>query len=373
MNTVDDETGFEERIRVGLASRDPGSAPARLRDRVGAVTSEVRPRGSRIHRFITVARPAVAATLTLAAVLLGVLIVAVVRPGTRGEGFPEPSAGPGGPTSGPDLATVRDPLALSLGWTVFIALLVLLVAWAAVEVYLRTPGAASIRLRRLDRKRARGLVVLALATPILIFGQVVRDDSSLAPGGFFQASLVHLEGMGTTPGTMPGLATGHEAAWYRLISRGTITFVQAVRNAGSWPITLTGTTGADAGFELRLLGVHDPSGPIDVDKMPTYPFAAFELAPGEEREIVVVIHLADCPGNPAPSIEPSPDLSGDYVPQSPYATENFASLGLTYSVLGVAREADVRLFATVVARSPDASVCGTDENWANRSPSPPAP
>ena len=366
MNSVDDDARFEERIRAGLASRDPGPAPVRLRHRVDTVTSVVPARTAPLRRLVGVVRPAVAATLTIAAVLIGVLVVSMVRPLASEPAGPGASI-PAGPIPTADLGTVAAPLALSYGWTVFLGLVALLAAWVAVEFYLSQPSGVGIALGRLRSRRARALVVLALATPIAIFGQLIRTDSSLAPGGMFEASLVHLEGMGTIPGS--ATSPQREAAYYRLISGGTITFVQAVRNDGRFPITVTGSTGADTGFELRLFAVHDPAGPIDVDTTPTYPFAAFQLAPGQEREIVVVVHLAPCPGNPAPSSEPTPDLSSEYVPVEPYAAENFTSLGLTYSVLGFAREVDVPLFATVVARSPSGSVCGTDPSWTIPAPS----
>ena len=372
MSTIDDETRFEERIRDGLASRDPGPAPARLRHRVDAVTTDTSTRGARIDRLVGVLRPAVAATLTLAAILLGVLIVAVVRPSPTSQPGPAPTPEIGGPSPGVDLATVGDPIALPLGWVVFIVLAALLVAWAAVEVYLRTPSGTRVELRRLRRKRARGLIVLVLATPILILSEVVRNDTSLGQGGFFEASLVHLEGMGPT--SHPTTNREVPAAYFRFVTGGTVTFVQAVRNAGGSPITVMGPTGADVGLELRLFAVHDPSGPIDVDTMPTYPFAPFRLAPGEEQEIVVVIHLGWCPGSPAPTSEPSPDLSGDYVPpEEPSSMLTFETLGLTYSVLGFAREVDVPIFVAVVVRSPAGSGCDVDPTWTRLSASPAAP
>jgi hypothetical protein len=368
LSSIDDEARFEERIRGGLASRDPGPAPARLHHRVGALTSTIPARSGLIHRFGGIFRPAVAATMTLAAVLLGVLVVSVIRRASLVPTGPDASPGAGPAV---DLGTVGDPLGLPIGWTVFVALVALLAAWAVAEVYLGTPSGVGMALGRLRRKRARGLLVLVLAAPILILGQVVRFDASLTQGGFFEASLVHLEGMGSIPS---GTSSRDEpAAWFRNVSGGTVVFVQSVRNGGRLPITVTGGTGADFGLELRLFARHDPSGPIDVDIMPTYPFAPFQLAPGEEREIVVAIHLASCPGSPAPSSEPSPDLSGSYVPSPPYASQTFSSVGLAYSVLGFAREVDVPLFAAVAVRSPDGAVCATDPSWANPTASPGGP
>ncbi len=370
MSRIDDETGFDERIRGALTSRDPGPAPARLHHRVGALTSAAPARSGLMHRFGGIFRPAVAATMTLAAVLLGVLVVSVIRRASLVPTSPDVSPGAAQPNPTGGLGAVGDPLALPIGWTVLAALIALLAAWAAVEIYLGTPSAARIELRRLRRKRARGLL-LVLAAPILILGQVVRFDASLTQGGFFEASLVHLEGMGTIPS---GTSSHDEpAAWFRNVSGGTVIFVQSVRNGGRLPITVTGGTGANVALELRLFAVHDPSGPIDVDTMPTYPFAPFQLAPGEEREIVGVIHFATCPGSPVPSSEPSPDLSGNFVPSPPYASQTFLSMGLAYSVLGFAREVDVPLFAAVAVRFPDGSDCGTDPSWANPTASPGGP
>ena len=365
MTSDDDDTRFEDRIRDGLATRDPGPATERLRRRVSAVTVAAPVRGARIRRFVGVVRPAVAATLTLAAVLVGILIVSIVRPPGTATVGPGSSGQPGGTLPGPDLATVGAPLGLSIGWTVLGVLFALLVAWAAVELYVGMPSGARSTPGRFRTQRARGLLVVILAVPILVLGQVIRTDASLAPGGFFEASLVHLEGMGTILS-----ATGQrdQAAYFRYVPSGTVTFVQSVRNDGRLPITVTGVTGADMGFELRLWAAHDPSGPLDVDTMPNYPFAPFQLTPGAEREIVVIVHFAPCPGIDVPSPEPSPDLSGDYVPAAPFSTENFSSLGLTYSVLGFAREVEVPLFATVAARSPTTFICGTDPAWTIPAP-----
>jgi hypothetical protein len=235
-----------------------------------------------------------------------------------------------------------------------------------VELYLGMPSATRSAPGRLRTQRARGLLVVGVAVPILALGQVIRNDDSLAPGGFFEASLVHLEGMGIQ---QPWIRQPRNVAYFRLTSGGTVTFVQSVRNDGRLPITVTGATGADMGFELRLWAVHDTSGPLDVDTMPNYPFAPFQLMPGAEREIVVIVHLAPCPGIVVPSSEPSPDLSGDYEPTVPYTSEDFDSIGLTYSVLGFGREIDVPLFAAVKVGSSSGIVCGTDPAWTIPPPS----
>lgn len=353
-------------LRRAYEERDPGPAPAGLRARVAAIPSHEPARPSWLGTLVGVARPALAATMTVAALLVGILIVSVVRPSGTAPVGPGSSAQPGGTLPGLDLATVGAPLGLSIGWTVLGVLFALLVAWAAVELHVGMPSGAPSAPGRFRTRRARGLLFVVLAVPILVLGQVIRNDASLAQGGFFEASLVHLEGMGTI---LSATGQRNQAAYFRFTSGGTITFVQAVRNDGRLPITVTGVTGADMGFELRLWAVHDPSGPLDVDTMPNYPFAPFQLAPGAEREIVVVIHLAPCPGIVVPSPEPSPDLSGDYVPAAPFSTEDFSSLGLTYSVLGFAREVDVPLFATIASRSSTESVCGTDPAWTIPAPS----
>ncbi|HEX7472748.1 MAG TPA: hypothetical protein VF323_06680, partial [Candidatus Limnocylindrales bacterium] len=98
-----------------------------------------------------------------------------------------------------------------------------------------------------------------------------------------------------------------------------------------------------------------------------------ELAPGQERPIAFVLHVAACPGVPVPSSEPSPDLSGDYVPPTGEggASMSFDRIDLDYSVLGLARETSVRLFETVVIRSPISAVCTLDQEWDRPSPSAP--
>jgi hypothetical protein len=365
-----DDEGLEERIRTGLAGRDPGPAPAWLRVRVAAVSTEPQPGHTRIRRWTAVARFPVAATLTMAAALFGVLLVSLLRSAVLRPAGPGSTTGPGSTRLAPDLATVGDPLALPIGWTIFFALVGLLVAWAAVEVYLGTPGAQIVDLGRLRGKRARGVVVALLAAPILIFGQVVQRDTSIVQGRFFQASLVHLQGMGTQQG--PTLQA-EPVASFRYVPGGTVTFVQSVRNAGQFPITVTGSRPGSAEVELRLFAVHDASASIDVDATPTYPFAPIALAPGQEREIIAVVHFAPCPGIPVPTLEPSPDLSGYYVPPDLSATAiaEIDTLGLTYSVLGFEREVDLPLFSSVVVRSPTGSMCGTDPDWATPSPAAP--
>jgi hypothetical protein len=248
-----------------------------------------------------------------------------------------------------------------------------LVVWGAVETYLRAPSGATMATGRFSRRRVRALVVVGLVAPLLIVGQLVQSDTSLAPGGFFEASLVHLEGMGTR--LSPTTGGQDPVAAFRYVPGGTVTFVQSVRNAGRFPITVIGGRSGLDDIELRLFAVHDPTGPIDIDAMPTYPLAPFELAPGEEREIVAVVHYAACPGVPTPSTEPSPDLSGDYhLPiRVGDAVDELDALGLTYSVLGFEREVDVPLYSAVVVRSPTGSICGGDPYWATPSAAPPAP
>ena len=374
MTTTDDDARLEERIRAGLAGRDPGPAPAWLRSRVAAVSTDRQPGRTRLRRLIGAARLPVAATLTLAAGLFGVLLVSVLRSAaTRPGTGPEPTTGPGGPTPGIDLATVAQPLALPIGWTILIGFFGVLIVWAGVEAYLRTPAGAAMATGRFRRKRVRALVFVVLVTPILALGRVVQGDASLTAGGFFEASLVHLEGMGTRQS--PTTNGQQPLAVFRYVPGGTVTFVQSVRNAGRLPITILGGRPGFEDIELRLFAPHDPTGPIDVDTMPTYPFAPFALAPGEEREIVAVAHFLPCPDVPVPSVEPSPDLSGDYVPPSDPASavDEIGTLGLAYSVLGFDRDVDVPLFSAVGVHSPTGSLCGGDRYWATPSAAPTAP
>lgn len=371
-----DDDRVDVGLRQALAARDPGPAPERLRARLADVP--LAPRRGRwwLPPLIGVLRPVVAAIATAAALIVGILVVSVVRPALGPSGVPSPGPGAAVPSSAPDLGVVGPPLALPVPLTEVTLVLLLLVLYRVVDGALEratvrdgVDGRRRQGMRRLADRVPRRVLFLGLTLALLAGGGVVLKDATLAQGGMFQASLVHLEGMGQVP---PSHAGHGDAAYFRYVPGGTVTVVEAVENAGHLPITIIGVMAGTPGIELRLFSRDDPSTTADVDIVPTYAFAPIEIGPGQERKIAIVFHIAQCPGVPVPSSEPSPDLSGDYVPPvgDGWASVDFDGVDLDYSVLGLAQTARVPFFATVIIRSPNGSICDLDQGWGRPSPSP---
>ena len=373
-----DDERIERDLHATLSRRDPGPAPERLRARVAEVPMQRRTGRPWLHTLIGVARPVAATIATAAAIVVGILIVSVVRPGPGPSAGQSPVPGPIGAGSGPDLGTVGAPPAIPVDVAVVGLLVVLLIVFWNVESMLvsraRNPlrSVASTGRRRMSDRVPRRWWYVGITLALLLGGSASVSDAKLGLGSMFQASLVHLEGLGQVA-TSLGTGSG-EAAFFRYVPGSTVTVVQAVRNTGHLPVTILGVGETMTGVEPRLFAPQDPSASVDVDTMPTYRFAPIELAPGQERPIAFVFHVAACPGVTAPSSEPSPDVSGDYVPPTTGEAGAFMSfdrIDLDYSVLGLARETAVPFFETVVIRSQPAVVCTLDQEWDRPSPSAP--
>ncbi len=322
-------------------------------------------------------RPVAATIATTAAVIAGILIVSAVRPGAGPSVLP--SSGPGTtlPDRVPDLQAVGPPLALPVPMAELAVVFLLLILYRLIDV---AAERATVRgeaeghrqgVRRIADRTPRRLLFVAVTLAVLAGGGLVLQGTALVESSYFSASPVHLEGMGPVP-VQVDRSGCCGAAFFRYVPGGTVSVVQVVRNSGHLPMTITGVSSGTLGIELRLFAPIDPAYSVDTAG-PTYPFEPIELGPSEERALDIVFHLASCPGIPSPSVEPTPDLSGDYVPPigDGWASVNFDGVDLDYSVLGVAQEAHVRFFSVVIVRSPNGTICGLDQDRGR--PSPPAP
>ncbi|HEX7471458.1 MAG TPA: hypothetical protein VF323_00110, partial [Candidatus Limnocylindrales bacterium] len=210
-----DDERIEHDLQEVLSRRDPGPAPERLRARVADVSLVPRPGRPWFLRLVGVARPLAATVVTAAAIVVGILIVSVVRPG------PGPSAGrslgPGsiGAGSGPDLGTVGAPPAIPVVVATVGLLVVLLIVFWNVESTLvsraRDPRrrATSTGRRRMSDRIPRRWWYVGITLALLMGGSAIVSDAKLGLGGMFQASVVHLEGLGqvaTSLGTGSGEA-----------------------------------------------------------------------------------------------------------------------------------------------------------------------
>ena len=90
----------------------------------------------------------------------------------------------------------------------------------------------------------------------------------------------------------------------------------------------------------------DPFGGTTAPSELTQAFHPFELPPGGETVFLLVLHLKACASvaaGPSPAADALQNSS--YLPTTGYAT--FGDLPFRYSVLGIERETDVRMFQSV--------------------------
>ena len=272
-----DDERLERGLRDALAARDLGPPSPELRRRMAVVSIQQAHMGWR--GWLRSTRPAGTIGLTAAALVLGLLLVAVVRAPT--------STGPAGPGATPSLAQpgVTAPLARSV-----IAVDPKVVAGAILAVilfaWLRSEAAASkapsavrgaglfphgfgwLRKRWLRRLTFGGLLVVFVG----VFP--VRGGSmTLTTGSFFSAGGAHYLGR------IPGHAGPRDVVLYRYPPDGKVSFVQAIRNTGPIPITILDGDPARPWMEFRLFAEHAPDTGAVVGETPTFPLVPVEIAP----------------------------------------------------------------------------------------------
>jgi hypothetical protein len=320
---------LEDRLRETLAARDPGgAAPAGLQERIARV-STIRPRSS-LPLVVRSTHTAVALLATAAAIVVGLVGVSALRtagPGTIGVG----GSAPPSPSAGVAVEPGNLPLPLTLDGTAVAAALAIgvVLLWYVAEALAAQPqmrvGEQDARwrfprglgwLRRAGVRRS--LFALALAAAVAS-PWVVGAASRLGEGSGAASSSVDLLGGRT------GFGGQKSILFYSGTPGQTISVTISLHNRGWVPLTVLGLDPgqADAGYELRRFESEDPNILLSPDQASTVPFTPFELAPGEERDVVFVDHLAICPILGAGTPSPSPGKSATQRPSASPDMENY--------------------------------------------------
>jgi hypothetical protein len=375
----------EAEIRKWVRDRDAGPAPERLRMRIARIAeSKPAPRWG----FRAVLRPAYALGGAVAAVAL--IVVAMVLRATPGPAAPGASATPSGPSpepttvlmpampngpwprTGPVLAVALDgPLLVGVAVLALLAAL-LIVTWIALvtrrEARRSEPpltwswlGLWASRPRRSRAARAFAVlwagVMIAVGCGLLQFAQ----STPLGYGSSFG-------GASSSLGGRSGTGAGAGEAYYPFVSGGELDLLISLSNQGDLPLTVTSFDEArflseqPAGKYISSVELRLPPGASSIcDEYPpsgthptslcTQPFHPFELPSWHESGygetlLSMIVHMKSCPlVAPGPTANPSASSQQNYLPMTPYVT--FGELPFRYSVLGVEREVDVRMFEAV--------------------------
>jgi hypothetical protein len=366
----------EREIHAWLRTRDAGPAPDRLRLRIAHLTDEAE-RTPRLSPW-TLFRPAIALSGVAAAAVL--LLAAVVLRGRVG-----PVGGPGGsplptilptplpsgltpwPGTGAVLAVPVDgPLLVALVCAPFLAAMLLLGlmvrgsfadARRSVAREMSWRGLRQLRTPRAWLLRVLG-TVLAAALIVAGFNMFAFDQNvPLRYGSVFEA------GGAAALGYRSATGGGADESYVRFVPGGQVELGIALANPGDQALTVTSfdterfLTEQPAGafissVELRLppgtptfgcsaYSADSPSGDICTEA-----FHPFELPPGGETSLALILHFKNCAlVAPGPTPVPSAEYQADYLPTTGYAT--FIDLPFRFSMQGIERETDVRMHQAV--------------------------
>ena len=367
--------GTEGEIRSWLRGRDAGPAPDRLRMRVARV-AEVPPTRTP-WAFL---RP-VAAVAGVAAVAAAVVVAAAVRsPAVPMASGPAPTSG-ASPSITPDLYLPFGPWPRT-GTVLAVPLdgqaLTMLAALAALVglvlfVYLARRSLADGRRSVSLSGTSAGLRTLRPARTWLarLLGTVLASVLIVAGCGLFQFGQTVPLGYGSSFGSDPAYTLGSRSGtgdgsdgetYVSFTPGGEARFLVGVSNQGVLPLTVTSFDSARflarqpagafiSSVELLLPpgatpgGVHAFGG-TSTPSVLTQAFHPFELPAQSETVFLLVLHLKECASvaaGPAPA--PNDYQNDSYLPTTGYAT--FGDLPFRYSVLGIERETDVRMFQSV--------------------------
>jgi hypothetical protein len=365
---------LEQELRGWLRERDSGPAPVRLRVRAGAVAREAVPLRSRWASWRPVAGFAAALVvlflLTAVAALRGTI-------GSIGVGqSPSPSAGVDGsvvfrygpwPRTGPvpalPLGDAGMVLLVLLPLLAAALLLGLLVAGSIRDAsHLQSPQAVEQPRPGLSARKRAARMSGAFAAVALVVASVelfpYAGSTPLTYGSFFGA-------VPTSLGERQGTSGGADEVYVPFASGGEVRLLVSLRNEGHAPLTVTS-------FDLERFRAIQPAGPfidsvevllprgqsdvcdlyergtsVPVGDICSEPFHPFELAPGgSETVLALVLHLVECPAAaPGPTVGPPAATGVETLPTTGYVTMGL--LPFRYSMLGVERETDVRMWISV--------------------------
>ena len=365
----------EREIRSWLRDRDAGPAPDRLRLRISrAMEAEQTPRNSiwaAVRPVIALGGVAAAAALLFAAVSFR----SQVGGGGGQGGSPLPSILPTSlasgvmpwPRTGAVLAIPVDgSLVVALAFAPFLAALLLLgymarsssadagrselheMSWRALR-QMRTPRAWLLRV--LGTALAAALIVAGFN--MFAFGQNVP----LRYGSVFEA------GGAAALGYRSATGGGADESYIRFVPGGQVELGIALANPGDEPLTVTS-------FDTERFLAEQPAGPFIASvelRLPpgaqtfgcsvysadspsvdicTGAFHPFELPPGAETSLALILHFNNCAAVvPGPTPVPSAEYQAGYLPTTGYAA--FIDLPFRFSMQGIERETDVRMHQAV--------------------------
>jgi hypothetical protein len=365
----------EREIRSWLQARDAGPAPDRLRLRISGLANE-RQRAPRLGVW-AILRPAIALTGVAAAAIL-ILAAVVLRShagpvgGPGGSPLPSilPTPLPSGltpwPRTGAVLAVPVDgPLLVVLVCAPFVAALMLLGymfrasfadARRSVTREMSWRGLRQLRTPRAWLLRAGGTLLAAvlLVAGCNLFG--VSQSAPLHVGGGFSGDPTSFLGYRSATGN------GSDEEYERFVPGGQVTLGVSLANLGNQPLTVTSfdverfLTGQPAGAFIASVELRPPGAPTigcssysadsSSSDVCTAAFQPFELPPGGETSLRLILHLKNCAlVAPGPTPAPSGEYQANYLPTTGYAT--FIDLPFRYSMLGMERETDVRMYQAV--------------------------
>lgn len=366
----------ERDIRSWLRTRDDGPAPDRLRLRIALVADE-RERAPR-HGLWAILRPAIAlggvaaaAVLLLAAIALRSKAGPVGGPG--GSLLPSilPTPIPSGltpwPRTGAVLAVPVDgPLLVALVCAPFLAALLLLGFMARTSsADARRSGLHEMSWRALRQMRTSRAWLLRVLGTVLAAALIVAGFNMFAFGQNvpLRYGSVFEAGGAAALGYRSATGGGADESYVRFVPGGQVELGIALANPGDQALTVTSfdterfLTEQPAGafissVELRLppgtptfgcsaYSADSPSGDICTEA-----FHPFELPPGGETSLALILHFKNCAlVAPGPTPVPSAEYQADYLPTSGYAT--FIDLPFRFSMQGTERETDVRMHQAV--------------------------
>ena len=361
---------LEVRLRDALAARDPGTTvPVSLRERVARVPSSRA--GVRAPVSVQAIKAAGAILATAAAVVVGILGVSSLRnldPGAAAL----PSVASGAPNPTPDLHLAGFVLALPMWLVVAVFVSIACIVGVVLEpTSFSVPGLIARPPRGfgwIARSVPRRLAVISVVALALAAGYWGSNVDVLAVGSSSGPMATHFMG------ALPGYGGNRAVEFFRYGAGTTIGFDTTIRNDGLLPVTILGGDAARPWLELRIFDYASDKTIFSPDLQASFPFAPFELAPNEERQIVFVWHLA--PNSPhctadAPIPSPEPTSADDFSPPPNGGITSLDVVTLRYGVLGFERTGAIELDPIIALWSPGNTTCGFDSDWASPKPSVP--
>jgi len=331
---------LERALRGALAQRDPGPAPARLREGLlrdaapgtAAVAGEPvagRVRAARVASGIGVGvGPAALALAAVVALAVGLVAVTTSAPGD-GPGGAAPTAAPGmeGDIAWPGVTLGAD----GFPWWLVIGGL----------------GSAAIAGLLLAARHQRVSTRWARAAALLV-------GASLVAGYQLLATWMPLE-YGSASGNGPELlravapdpaSDGHTVYYYPWSAGGRIHAVVSFRNAGPVPIRILGIGDQRSDALWRLTGLEIRRSMTTLDMIQ---FGPTELAPGAEIYGMAEATFSTC--EPGSTMRAGPGEGGTM-------QLRLDSMPVRYEVLGLARQASIALPYAMVAEATGSCILG---------------